>query len=81
VEESIEASQVRVGERPITFEEYLDLPDPNHEYELVNGVLTRKMSAQLDHEYLQTWLITVLNGYASARDLGIVLGSRSAVRG
>ena len=79
LDETIEASQVRIGERPITFEEYLELPDPNHEYELINGVLTKKMSAQPDHEYLQIWLLFVLSGYASAKDMGEVLGSRTAV--
>lgn len=79
IDETIEASQVRFGERPLTFAEYLEIPDPNHEYELTNGVLTRKISAQLDHETLQLWLSFILNGYASARDMGVVLGSRTAI--
>lgn len=79
LDETIEASLLRVGERPITFEEYLEVPDLNHEFELINGVLTKKMSAQLDHEHLQMWLGNVINGYVTARDLGDVLGSRSAV--
>jgi Uma2 family endonuclease len=79
LEETIEASQLLVGERPITFKEYLELPDPNHDYELINGVLTKKMSAQLDHERLQMWLNNVINGYVTVRELGEVLGSRSAV--
>ena len=79
LDEAVEATQVRIGERPITFVQYLDLPDPNHEYELTNGVLTKKMSAQLDHEYLQVWLLFVLTGFCHSRDMGVVLGSRTAV--
>jgi len=39
-----------------------------------------KMAAKTPHEDLFGWLYFVLRGYVAARDLGIVLGSRTPVR-
>ncbi len=76
---------LRVGERPITFDEFVRLPDDNEadkekHIELIDGVITERMAAKLIHELLRVYLVWLLHGYADARDLGIVLGSRTAVR-
>jgi Uma2 family endonuclease len=66
--------------RPVTFDEFLELFDKNYDVELVNGTVVERMSAQLEHEKLYAWLLTLLNQYVEDRNLGIVLGSRMAVQ-
>jgi Uma2 family endonuclease len=67
------------AEHPITFAQFLKLTGEDDDVELINGVIVEKMAVQLDHEWLFTWMLTVLNGFATKRGLGIVLGSRTAV--
>lgn len=75
----VEERTVTVANRPITFHEFLDYSDePNAE--LVDGVLVDRMTAFLDHERTNRWLYWLLWGYAQAKDLGEVLGSRTAVK-
>lgn len=69
-----------VGARPITFDEFLELFDENDNVELVNGVGVQRMAAQLDHERLFAWLMTLLSLHVEDNDLGLVLGSRTAVQ-
>jgi Uma2 family endonuclease len=71
---------VRYADRPITFEAYLDIPDGGRLFELVHGVLMEKSMVQLEHEKLFSWIYRLLGDYVESRELGIVLGSRSAVR-
>lgn len=80
LEESVEASLMQVAERVITFEDFLDIENKAGLYELQGGVLIKKMAAQIDHEWLVVWLITVLNTYAKAKKLGAVFGSRTAIQ-
>jgi len=75
-----ECTEVLVDTAPITFEQYLDLFGKEDDYELIDGVAVERMAVQLDHERLFAWLITLLTLYTEQRRLGIVLGSRSAVR-
>jgi Uma2 family endonuclease len=65
---------------PMTFEQYLEAFGEDDDYELIDGVPVERMSAQLDHERLYVWLLTLIHSIAEANQLGIVLGSRSAVR-
>jgi Uma2 family endonuclease len=65
--------------RPITFAEFLDLSGLPKHVELIDGVVVKKMAVQLDHEKLLVWLVTILNQYIEDNDLGILLGSRTAV--
>jgi Uma2 family endonuclease len=74
-----EARVIRLTERPISFEHFLEIAGEDSDLELVNGVLVERMSAQLDHERLYLWLVFLLNGFVVRRGLGLVLGSRSAV--
>jgi Uma2 family endonuclease len=76
--QTVEGRVVRFSERPITFEEFLDLSGDS-EMELVDGVMVEQMAAQLDHEKLFGWLFSILKDYVRHKGLGIVLGSRTAV--
>jgi Uma2 family endonuclease len=71
---------VQVGNGPITFEQFLEMADPKRWIELVDGMLMEKPMVQYEHEKLEVWIVTVLNGYVKNLGLGVVLGSRSAVR-
>lgn len=74
-----EARVVWVPPRPVTFNEFLELFGEDDDVELIDGVPVEKMAAQLDHERLFIWLVRLLGDFAEARDLGEVLGSRTAV--
>jgi len=65
--------------RPITFAEFLELTGLPKHVELIDGVVVEKMAVQLDHEKLLVWLLTILNQYIEDHNLGILLGSRTAV--
>ncbi|MCS7264418.1 MAG: Uma2 family endonuclease [Armatimonadetes bacterium] len=75
-----ETQQVLTADRPITFEEFLRLFGEDDEVELVNGMVVQKMAARTSHEDLQGWLLSVLRVFVSAKNLGIVLGSRTPVK-
>src|SRR5262249_9195433 len=66
-----------VGTRPLTFAEFLDLDGHESHVELVDGVVEERMGVQLDHEKLLRWIDHVLTPFVEARNLGIVLGSRT----
>jgi len=72
--------QVLVPPGPLTFDEFVDLFGEDDDVELINGVVVKKMAARDPHENLFGWLYFVLRGYVAAKDLGIVRGSRTAVR-
>ncbi|MBS1251478.1 MAG: hypothetical protein MAG451_00511 [Anaerolineales bacterium] len=78
--ETHDERMVLVPPRPLTFDQFVDLFGEDDEVELVDGVVVRRMAARYPHEDLNTWLITVLRAYVRANDLGIVLGSRTAVQ-
>ncbi|RME44527.1 MAG: Uma2 family endonuclease [Chloroflexi bacterium] len=72
--------EVLVPPRPLTFDEFVELFGEDDDVELIDGVVVRRMAARDPHEDLNTWLISVLRTYARTNDLGIVRGSRTAVR-
>lgn len=78
IRQHVEGRVVHYAERPISFSAFLAVSGDRN-LELVEGVMIEKMAAQLEHEKLFAWLLTVLNSYVRRRDLGIVLGSRTAV--
>lgn len=79
IRQQTEAGRViRYAERPIPFPAFLALA-ADQDVELVEGVMVEKMAAQLEHEKLFVWLDRVVGTYVSHRNLGIVLGSRTAV--
>lgn len=69
-----------VGNAPMSFEQYLQTFGEDDDYELIDGVAVERASAQLDHELLYVWLLSLIHGIVEAKQVGIVLGSRSAVR-
>ena len=80
LQEKVREESVKwVGARPMTFAEFLDLDGHESHVELVDGVVEERMAVQLDHEKLLRWLDHVLTPYVEARNLGTVLGSRTAV--
>lgn len=70
---------VLVAARPVSFEEFLQITGEDDAIELIDGVMVERMAAQLDHERLFVWMLRLLGDYVEARQLGIVLGSRTAV--
>ena len=77
--EDAEARIVRIGDRAIDFETFLDL-NVEYDMELQNGVMVKKMAAQGEHEPLYTWLFTLLYLFTKQKKLGVAGGSRTAVR-
>jgi Uma2 family endonuclease len=71
---------VLVGPRPLTFDEFVDLFTEKDDVELIDGMAVRRMAARDPHETIFGWLHTLLEVYAEKKDLGIVRGSRTAVR-
>ena len=74
-----EARLVLVPPRPVTFDEFLELFGEDDDVELVDGVPVERTLPGLDHERLFGWLVRLLGDFVEARDLGEVLGSRTAV--
>jgi len=77
--EVVEERHVRVPSRPMTFDEFVDLPADVF-LELVSGNLVDMLAAELNHEKLKVWLLQTIGVYVERRKLGIVLGSRTAVK-
>jgi Uma2 family endonuclease len=77
--EVVEGRVIRLAERPLSFEQFLDMTGEDDDLELVKGVLVERMAAQYPHERRFVWLLFLLNGYVRRRGLGVVLGSRMAV--
>jgi len=75
-----ERQRVGVGDAPLSVSDYLRLCREDDEYELLDGVLVQRMAAQLPHEWLFQWMLRLVGGYAEARGLGVVLGSRTPVQ-
>lgn len=64
----------------LTYETFLHHAPDGTKEDLIDGVGVPAMSASTTHERLFAFLLTVLRGYASAKGLGEVLGSRTLVR-
>jgi Uma2 family endonuclease len=79
IEEIVEGRVIRLAERPISFDDFLDIAGGD-DLELVKGVLIKRMAAQYPHERRFVWLLFLLNGYVRRYNLGTVLGSRTAVQ-
>lgn len=77
--EVVEGRVIRLAERPLTFEQFLDMVGEDDDLELVKGVMVERMAAQYPHEKRFVWLLFLLNGYVRQRGLGVVLGSRTPV--
>jgi Uncharacterized protein conserved in cyanobacteria len=69
-----------VWRRPLRFEEFLEQFGPKDLVELVDGTVVEKKMVQWEHERLQFWLAHILDLTAKRKGLGVVLGSRSAIK-
>lgn len=78
-ERSLEARIFHVGERPISFERFLDMAAGRF-IELVDGVIVEKAVGQLNHEQCSRWLYQVMGVYVQEKGLGKMLGSRIMVK-
>lgn len=70
--------RVPAGDR-MTVAEFFESAPEDRKAELIDGVLVILGPALLSHELLQTFLLTTLNIYVDAHNLGEVLGSRTAL--
>ena len=66
--------------RPLTFEEFVRLFGEDDDVELVDGMVVQRVAAKDIHEDLFRWLFVLLTDYAEIKGLGIVRGSRTAVK-
>jgi len=66
--------------RPLTFDEFVRLFGEDDDVELVDGMVVQRVAAKDIHEDLFRWLFVLLTDYAEIKGLGIVRGSRTAVK-
>lgn len=67
-------------DHPLTVDEFLELVDEDTNAELVNGVIFVPPAPTVEHEEYFGFLHSALRIYAEALDLGVVYGSRTAIR-
>ncbi len=70
--------RVHPGDR-MTVAEFFEYAPEDRKAELINGVLVMPSPALLSHEQLQGFLFTILRIFVNVRQLGVVLGSRTAL--
>ena len=78
-ESSVEPRNFHVADRPIDFDSWLSLTR-DLDTELIKGVMVDRMAAQYPHEWIYMWFASILRTYTRNRKLGVVLGSRTAVK-
>lgn len=64
----------------ITFDEYLDLLTEESKGDLIDGILYMQTPPAYAHEKIFVFLIGILNAFVVRKKLGIVLGSRTAIK-
>lgn len=69
-----------VPPRPLTFDEFVEMFSEDDDVELIDGLVVKRMAAQLEHEDLFGWLHALLWDFVEATGQGVVLGSRTAVQ-
>ena len=69
---------IRSADAVIDFDTFLKLNE-NDDYELVDGVMEKKMAAGWGHEQLNIWLLTLLDLFVEQKKLGFVSSSRTTV--
>lgn len=70
--------RVPAGDR-MTVAEFFESAPEDRKAELIDGVLVMPSPASMSHELLQLFLASILSSYVQVRDLGTVLGSRTAL--
>ena len=69
---------VRKTESVIDADTFFKLNE-NDDYELVNGIMEKRMAAGWEHEQLNIWLMWLMTGFAEENASGSVSGSRTTV--
>jgi len=67
-------------ERPLTVEEFYELVDEDSHAELIDGVIVMPAPVTVRHEAVFRFIFTVLREFVEQSGLGLVFGSRTAVR-
>jgi Uma2 family endonuclease len=70
---------IYAADRPIDFATWLSIAQ-NLDTELVHGVMVDRMAAHFPHEWIFAWLLALMRSYTRHLNLGVVLGSRTAVK-
>lgn len=65
---------------PVSFGQYLDWLTEENKADLINGVIYMQSPPADRHEKIFVFLINVLNAYVVRKKLGIVRGSRTAIK-
>lgn len=78
-EQAVEARIIHVGERPISFDRFVEIAERSF-VELEQGIIVEKPMIHLDHELCSGWLYQVIGPYVQERELGRMLGSRIMVK-
>lgn len=65
---------------PVSFEQYLDWLTEENKADLINGVIYMQSPPADRHEKIFIFLVNVLNAYVVRKKLGIVRGSRTAIK-
>jgi Uma2 family endonuclease len=70
---------IYAADSPIDFAAWLTIAE-NLNTELIHGVMVDRMAAHYPHEAIFAWLFALLRSYTRHFGLGVVLGSRTAVK-
>ena len=65
---------------PVSFEQYLDWLTEENKADLINGVIYMQSPPSYRHEKIFGFLFPLLQVYVVRKQLGIVLGSRTAIK-
>ncbi|MBA2447513.1 MAG: Uma2 family endonuclease [Chloroflexi bacterium] len=68
-------TDMTVGQRRLTLEEFLELPEESPALELIDGMVTQKVAPQWLHGLLQVGFAGLINDYARPRKLAIEIVS------
>lgn len=59
--------------QPITYEEYLAMPETNRRYDILDGVMVMSPAPNFEHQRIALKLATALDSFVEKHGLGVVL--------
>lgn len=80
IERQLEAREYWSTSAPVSFEQWIALDTGRRLFDLVNGMLEERPLVQLDHDQLETWIVRLIGQFLDEYPLGMVHGSRRALR-
>ncbi|RKZ89574.1 MAG: Uma2 family endonuclease [Candidatus Parabeggiatoa sp. nov. 1] len=63
----------RIQQGEWTYEDYLNLPDDGHRYEIIEGVLYMSNAPDIDHQFTVVKLVSNMENFVTSNQLGYVL--------